>query len=124
MKLVLVNKPDLSTSITVTPTGANTYISIACPLTVKASATITVTSDDTMSVDNFSVCTKISISISGTIGEGTAQKDFTDSITINGDSVNSTINNQAMILIGANGTGAQGSTARIISCGQTSLSVD
>lgn len=128
MKLVLVNAPGITTLPALTPaTGdisANTYLKVTAPATVNASITVVVTSDDTMKVDNMAVCTKITFSIVGTIGVSPNQKDFSDSITINGSTSNTTINNQPIILMGDNGTGGQGCTAEVISCGQTSTSME
>lgn len=118
MKLVLVNAPQL-----VTPGGptGNTMIKLSGKAISLNSVVPTV--DTTMSVDNYSVCTKLTVNITYPIESSPYSS--TDVITINGTSSSTTINNQAMILMGDKGTGsASGVTAEVISCGQTSTSAE
>jgi len=127
MELVLVNALGLTTLpplTTPTDISQNAYLKVTAPPTVKANITVTATIDDTMKVDNMSVCTRLTFDIVGTIGTGTAQKSFVDKVIINGSSIYSTINNTPLILKGDTGSGLQGSTAEVISCGQTSTFVD
>ena len=100
--------------------AGNTYISITTPSGFSGSATPVIVSDPTITVDNFAVCTHIEIAISGVIGEAS----YADSVTINGDSQFTTANNMSVILLGASGEGKSGSSAKVISCGQTSVMVD
>ena len=116
MKLVLVNAPGLGT---MTPAG-NNYITVTPPTGFTGSVTAQITTDDTMKVDNMAVCTMVVISVDGNIGQ-TAYK---DAVTINGSTSNTTNNNMPIIVMGDNGTGANGTTAKVVSCGQTSTSAE
>lgn len=116
MKLVLVNAPGLGT---MTQAG-NNYITVTPPTGFTGSVTAQITADDTMKVDNMAVCTMITISVDGNIG----QSGYKDVVTINGSTSNTTINNMPLIVMGDNGTGAAGTTAKVISCGQTSTSAE
>lgn len=128
MKLVLVNAPGINILPPLTggptPTSANTYLKVTAPATVKGAITVTVSVDTNNFVDNMAMCTQIQVTIIGTIGEGTAQKDFEDSLTLNGSSIYSTVNNKSIILKDDNVLSTQGSKLEVISCGQTSTSVD
>lgn len=112
MKLVLVNKPDLST---MSP-GGNAYITVSGANAVQK---VTVVDDPTMSVDNFHVCTKIIINCTYQSGPSS----IPDVVTITGTSACNTINNQPMIVQGDTGSGSV-VKATVISCGQTSTSID
>ena len=113
MKLVLVNKPDLS--IMSSP-GGNSYITV---VGANAIQKVTVIDDPTIKVDNFNVCTQIVINCTYQAG----QSSVPDVVTINGTSIFSTANNKRMILMGDNGSGSV-VKATVVSCGQTSTSVD
>ena len=113
MKLVLVNKPDLS--IMPSP-GGNSYITV---IGANAVQKVTVIDDPTMSVDNFHVCTKIIINCTYQAGSSSVP----DVVTIMGTSACSTINNQPMIVLGDKGSGSV-VKANVVSCGQTSTSID
>lgn len=118
MKLVLVNAPQL-----ITPGGpsGNTMISLTGKATALDSVVPVV--DATMSIDNYSVCTKLTVNIIYPIESPPYTSK--DAITINGTSVCNTINNQPMIVMGDKGIGsASGVIATVISCGQTSTSID
>lgn len=108
MKLVLVNKPDLS----IMSPGGNSYITVVGANAVQK---VTVIDDPTISVDNFNVCTQIIINCTYQAG----QASVADVVTINGSSIFSTANNRGMILMGDNGSGSV-VKATVISCGQTS----
>ena len=112
MKLVLVNKPDLTV---MSPTG-NTYISV---VGANAVTGVVVVSDPTVKVDNFNVCTKITINCTYQVG----QSSVADTVIINGTSTCASANNQPMIVMGDMGSGAV-VKASVISCGQTSTMVD
>lgn len=128
MKLVLVNAPGINILPPLTggplPTSLNQYLKVTAPATVKANITLTITTDLNNSVDNMAMCTQITVSIIGTIGEGSAQKDFTDNITLIGSSSFSTVNNKSIILMGDRATSLQLCQIEVISCGQTSTSVE
>ena len=121
MKLVLVNSPAL-----IVPWSAlHTMIKLTTSLSenVPTAGVITPTVDSTMSVDNYPVCTSVKIAVTYTSSSGTTG--LQDSITINGTSIYSTINNKHIVLKGDKGTGpTSGIQAEVISCGQTSTSVD
>lgn len=119
MKLVLVNAPDL-TIITPSPAATNAYLSFIIPADTVASIVITPTTDPNMLIDNMNVCTKLSISISGKVGNNP----YSDTILLNGGSIYSTENNQPLILQGQSQTGPMGSTVTVTACGQTSVMVD
>ena len=112
MKLVLINKPDL----TIMSPGGNSYIAVTGANAVQK---VTVVDDPTMKVDNFNVCTQIIINCTYQAG----QASVADVVTINGSSISSTINNKPMIVMGDNGSGSV-VKASVVSCGQTSVSVD
>lgn len=112
MKLVLVNKPDLS----IMSPGGNAYITVSGANAVQK---VTVVDDPTMSVDNFHVCTKIIINCTYQSGPSSVP----DVVTIVGTSACNTINNQPMIVQGDTGSGSV-VKATVISCGQTSTSID
>ena len=112
MKLVLINKPDL----TIMSPGGNSYITVTGANAVQK---VTVVDDPTMKVDNFNVCTQIVINCTYQAG----QASVADVVTINGSSASSTINNKPMIVMGDNGSGSV-VKASVVSCGQTSVSVD
>ena len=119
MKLVLVNAPDL-TVITPSPVATNNYLSFIIPADSVASIIITPTTDPNMTIDNQNVCTMLSITITGKVGDSA----YADSITLKGNSVNTTENGQSLILQGQSQTGPNGSTVNIISCGQTFVMAD
>ncbi len=112
MKLVLVNKPDLS----IMSPGGNSYITVTGANAVQK---VTVVDDSTMSVDNFHVCTKVIINCTYQSGSSSVP----DVVTIIGTSACNTINNQPMIVLGDKGSGSV-VKATVISCGQTSTSID
>ena len=118
MKLVLVNSPEL-----ITPGGPTGNSMITLAGKKAESMTVVPVFDTTMSVDNYPVVTKLTITVVYPIESPpyTSQ----DTIIINGTSVQTTINNQKMILQGDHETGkASGCTATVSVCGQTSTMVD
>ena len=121
MKLVLVSTPEL-----IVPCGpsGNTMISlIPSPAATPISGGVIPTVDTTMLVDMFPVCTKITIELAY-YPSGSTTASY-ENITINGTSVCSTINHNPMVLMGDSGVGStSGIQAKVISCGQTSTSVD
>lgn len=134
MELVLVNAPDLSIitpTVPPSPTVVSKYFSFVIPITTVISVTAQITTDLNMSVDNMNVVTKIIFTIKGTMQVGQQTLDVTGTITMNGNSVFTTENNQSLILFGNMATGTimvQGTpivaSATVISCGQTSTMVD
>lgn len=112
MKLVLVDTPELKI---MTPAG-NALISV---IGANAVNSVVVISDPTIKVDNFNVCTRITINCTYQAGPSSVP----DVVVINGTSVCSTANHQPMITIGDMGSGAV-VKATVISCGQTSTMVD
>ena len=124
MKLVLVNAPGINILPPLAggllPTSSNQYLKVTAPATVKANITLNITTDLNNSVDNMAMCTQIDVSIVGTIGEGSAQKDFTDNITLIGSYSFTTVNNKTIILMGDKATTLQLCQIEVISCGQTS----
>ena len=112
MKLVLVNKPDLSV---MSPAG-NAYISV---VGANAVTGVVVISDPTIKVDNFNVCTRITINCTYQAGPSSVP----DVVVINGTSACASANNQPMIVMGDMGSGSV-VKASVISCGQTSTMVD
>jgi len=119
LKPVLINKPDL-TVIVPSPAASNNYLSFEIPADSVTSIAITPTADPSMQVDNTPVCTKLSISISGKSGMSA----YSDSITVTGESIATTVNNSSLILQGQTKTGLAGSTVFVKSCGQTSTTAD
>ena len=115
----LVAKPDL-TIITPSPAATNAYFTFVIPAATVASIVITPVTDPTMTVDNFPVCTSLTIVIAGMNG----QTPFSDTITLQGQSAFTTINNLPLIMQGQIGNGVAGSTVTITSCGQTSTMVE
>ena len=119
MKPCLINKPDL-TVISPSPSASNAYLQFVILADSVASIDITPVTDPTMKVDNLPVVTSLSITIAGKVGSSA----YSDSITLQGESVFSTINNQSLILQGQVGNGVAGSTVTVTSCGQTSVLVE
>lgn len=119
MKLILVNAPDL-TIITPSPGASNAYLSFIIPADTVANITITPTVDQNMFIDGMNVCTRLSISISGKVGDSP----YSDTIILNGESIYTTENTLSLILQGQSQTGPMGSTVTVTSCGQTSVMVD
>ena len=113
---ILINKPDLS----IMSQEGNIYIQVTTPEGFSGTAVPTITTDSTMKVDNFDVCTIISIAIAGVIGEAS----YTDTVVIRGNSQFNTINNMPVILKDAQGIGLAGSSAKVTSCGQTSTTAE
>ena len=121
MKLVLVSTPELI--IPCGPTGNSMISLIASPAGTPISGAVVPTVDTTMFVDGFPVCTKITIELAY-YPSGSTTASY-ENIAINGTSLFSTINNTPIILMGDSGVGStSGIQAKVISCGQTSTSVD
>lgn len=117
MKLVLVDDgisisnpagPDPSVLLVTPPAGFSGKIT-AVPIT-----------DINNTVDGYPMCTKITISIDGSIGE----EPYKDLIVMNGTSTKFFANELPVILLGDTGTGEAGSTSKIISTNQTSTFID
>lgn len=122
MELILVNTPALV--VPCGPTG-NTMIKLKGVegVSTPVSAVVTPVVDPTMSIDGFNVCTSVSLAVTYYPSGSTSTS--VDNVVINGTSVCSTINNTSMVLKGDKGIGStSGIQAEVISCGQTSTSVD
>ena len=116
---ILINKPDLIT-ITPSPTARNNYLEFVIPADSVASIVIVPTVDTNMSVDNFNVCTQLDITIAGKIGDSA----FSDKISMKGLTSFTTTNNKPIIVKEQIAIGANKSTVRVISCGQTSTTAE
>lgn len=117
MKLVCVSTPELI--VPLTPEGNTMILLGTSPAGTAISGTVVPTIDNTMSVDNFPVCVGIKVELEY-YPSGSTTASYED-IIINPSSVNTTINNNHIILKNDNGIGKKsGITATVISCGQTS----
>jgi len=128
MKLVLVNTPDL-TNVIITPPNivVSKYFSFIIPAATVKSVVIVPTVDMNMSVDNMNVVTQLSVSIAGSNPGPSGEIPYADNITLIGESVFATENQQSLILQGQIKTGtnlSSPSSMTVISCGQTSTFAD
>ena len=115
MRLILVNISDL-TVITPSPAATNAYFTFVIPADSVATITIVPTIDPNMSVDGMNAVVQLNIAIAGKVGSSA----YADEITVIGETIFTTENNQKLILQGQVGTGKAGSTVTIKSCGQSS----
>ena len=117
MKLVLV---DDGISIS-NPLGPDpTVLLVTPPSGFSGKITATPTTDINNTVDEYPMCTKITISIDGTIGDDP----YKDMIIMNGTSTKFFANELPVILLGDKGVGEAGSTSEIKSTNQTSTFVE
>lgn len=135
MKLILVNAPGLNVvtpTIPPSPKVLSNYFEFNIPITTVTVVTVTPVIDPNMSVDEMKVILKITFDITGTMQVGSQTLPAKGSIVLNGTSTFTTENNQPLILLNdmasgniiVSGTPPIPATVKVISCGQTSTSVD